>query len=299
MPAGAPDLNALLVFAAVAEQQGFTAAAEQLAMTKAKVSLVIARLEAQLGHTLFARTTRRVALTDAGQALYDDCMPQLRAVQETLTGFGSGRALTGTLRVTAPIDYAANTLSAAVAAFAREHPQLAVELRSSDRVVDLLKEGIDVALRMGWLRDSSLRSARLGEFHQVLVAAPAYLARAPRIAQPADLAHHDWVALTLMATPLTWKFTSARGQTRTVRMNARLRTDSVGALRGLLEAGAGLSVMDEFSAEGALRSGTLVRVLPQWSLPRGGIHAVLPPGRYVPAKARAFIDFYKAWLASR
>jgi DNA-binding transcriptional LysR family regulator len=240
-----------------------------------------------------------VALTDAGHALYDQCVPQLRAVQETLTGFGSDRALSGTLRITAPMDYAAQTVSAAVAAFAREHPGLQVDLRSSDRVVDLLKDGIDVALRLGWLRDSSLRSVRLGEFQQYLVAAPAYLAGAARITRPADLAQHEWVALTLMQTPLTWKFVSQRGQTRSVRVNGRLRTDSVGALRGLLEAGAGLSVMDEFSAGQALATGTLVRVLPQWSLPRGGIHAVFPPGRYVSAKARAFADFYKAWMASR
>jgi DNA-binding transcriptional LysR family regulator len=298
MAAGAPDLNALLVFAAVAEQQGFTAAAEHLGATKAKVSLVVGRLEAQLGQTLFARTTRRVALTDAGQALYEQCVPQLRAVQETLAGFGSERALSGTLRITAPLEYASQTVSRAVAAFAREHPALQVELRSSDRVLDLLKDGIDVALRLGWLRDSSLRAVRLGEFQQYLVGAPAYLAHAPRLAQPADLARHEWVALMLMKTPLTWKFTSARGQVRTVRVNGRLRTDSVGALRGLLECGAGLSVMDEFSAAEALRTGTLVRLLPQWSLPRGGVHAVFAPGRHVAAKARAFADFYKAWLSA-
>lgn len=295
MAAGAPDLNALLVFAAVAEQRGFTAAAQQLGATKAKVSLVVGRLEAQLGQTLFARTTRRVALTDAGQALYEQCVPQLRAVQETLAGFGSDRALAGTLRITAPLEYATQTLSRMVAAFAREHPGLQIDLRSSDRVLDLLKDGIDIALRLGWLRDSSLRAVRLGEFQQYLVGAPAYLEHAPRIAQPADLARHEWVALTLMKTPLTWKFTSVRGQVRTVRVNGRLRTDSVGALRGLLECGAGLSVMDEFSAAEALRAGTLVRLLPQWSLPRGGVYAVFPPGRHVPAKARAFVDFYRAW----
>jgi DNA-binding transcriptional LysR family regulator len=295
----AADLNALLVFAAVAEHASFSAAAEQLGLARAKVSVVIARLEAQLGQTLFARTTRRVALTAAGQSLYERGVPPLRAVQEALSQFGGEAALGGTLRIAAPLEYAAQTASRAVAAFAAASPGLEVDLRASDQHVDLLKEGVDVALRLGWLRDSSLRAMRLGDFDQHVVAAPAYLKRAPRLAQPADLARHEWVALTLMKTPLTWKFTSARGQARTVRVSGRVRTNAVGALRGLLEAGAGLSVMDEFSAARAIAQGTLVRVLPQWALPRGGIHAVFPPGRFVPAKARAFAAFYKDWLTGQ
>lgn len=295
--AGAPDLNALLVFAAVAEQGGFTAAAEQLGVAKAKVSLVVGRLEQQLGQTLFARTTRRVTLTEAGQALYRQCVPPVRAVQEAMAQFGGGGELTGVLRVAAPIEYAGQTLAPALAAFAAQHPRLDIDLRTSERVVDMLKEGIDVALRLGWLRDSSLRALRLGEFEQLLVASPGYLKRAPAIRHPRELAQHEWIMLTLLATPLTWRFTSARGQVRTVRVGGRMRTDSGAALRGLLQAGSGISVLDEFSAAAPLQSGTLVRVLPGWSLPKGGVHAVYPPGRHVPVKVRAFVDFYRDWLA--
>lgn len=293
------DLNALLVFAAVAEQGGFTAAASHLGMTKAKASVVVQRLEAQLGHDLFARTTRRVALTSAGRALYEQCVPQLRSVQEALGGLGDEQAMAGRLRIAAPLEYAGQVASHAVAEFAAAHPALEIDLRASDRVVDLLQEGIDVALRLGWLRDSTLRAVKLGEFEQFIVASPAYVKRSPRISRPEDLAQHQWIALTILQTPLTWKFTSARGRARTVRMNTRLRTDSVGALRGLLLAGAGVSALDEFSAAEGLRSGALVKLLPQWQLRRGGIHAVYPPGRFVPAKARAFAEFYKQWLANR
>jgi DNA-binding transcriptional LysR family regulator len=293
------DFNALLVFAAVAEQGGFTAAADRLGITKAKASLVVRRLEAQVGHNLFARTTRRVALTSTGRALYDQCIPPLRSVEESLGEFGRSQALSGPLRIAVPLEYAGQIASHGVAAFAAAHPALDIDLRASDRVVDLLQEGIDVALRLGWLRDSTMRAVRLGGFDQYVVAAPGYLANAPKIARPDDLAQHRWVALSLLQTPLTWKFTSTRGRARTVRMNARLRTDSVAALRGLLLAGAGVSALDEFSAADALRDGTLVRVLPQWQLKRGGIHAVFPPGRYVPAKARVFAEFFKDWLASR
>jgi DNA-binding transcriptional LysR family regulator len=293
------DLNALPVFAAVAEAGGFTAAAQRLGIAKARVSVDIARLETQLGATLFTRTTRRVALTDAGQALYAQMVPSLRGLQDALAQAGGGEELRGTLRISAAVDYAAHTVAPAVAAFAAQHPGLEIDLRTSDRIVDMLKEGIDVALRMGWLRDSTLRAAKLGDFEQHVVASPAYLERMPRILNPADLATHEWVALSLLPAPLTWTFTSAKGRRRVVRVNARLRTDSVGALRGLLQSGCGVSVLDQFSTQEMLSSGQLVRVLPGWTLPRGGLHAVYPPGRYVPAKVRAFIDFYSDWLARR
>ncbi|MEP6823247.1 MAG: LysR family transcriptional regulator [Ramlibacter sp.] len=293
------DLNHLLVFAAVAETGGFTAAAEQLGVAKAKVSLSVSRLESQLGVTLFSRTTRRVALTDAGHDLYARCVPPLRAVQDVLAQVGGEGELTGTLRISAAVDHASQTVSRVVAAFAAQHPGLEIDLRTSDRVVDMLRDGIDVALRLGWLRDSSLRATRLGDFAQYVLASPAYLASAPRIAHPRDLARQRWVALTLLPTPLTWKFSSARGQVQTVRVSGMLRTDSASALRSLLQEGCGVSVMEELSAAGPLRTGQLVRLLPQWSLPRGGIYAVYPPGRHVAAKARAFVDFYQAWMRAQ
>jgi DNA-binding transcriptional LysR family regulator len=296
---GRPDLNALLVFAAVAETGGFTAAADQLGVAKAKVSLDVSRLETQLGASLFSRTTRRVSLTDAGQALYGQCVPLLRGMQDALAQMGGSTELAGTLRIGAAVDHAVQLLSRAVTEFALLHPRLHVDLRTSDRVADVVKEGIDVAIRIGWLRDSSLRATQLGDFEQYVVASPAYLARVGVPARPQDLAQHEWVALTLLPTPLTWTFTSARRAKRTVRMNGRLRTDSSATLRALLQSGAGVSAMDQFSLTEALRSGQLVRLLPEWSLPKGGIYAVYPPGRYVPAKVRAFIDFYRGFLERR
>jgi len=295
------DLNALPVFAAVAESGGFTAAAEQLGVAKARVSLAISRLESQLGASLFSRTTRRVALTDAGQALYARCVPQLRGMQEALTELeqgGKGAALAGTLRISASVDHAVQSLSRVVADFSALHPALQVELRSSDRVADLVKEGSDVAIRLGWLRDSTLRATKLGEFEQMVVASPAYLAVAGTPRKPADLTGHSWVALTLLPAPLTWKFTGPRGQSGTVRVAGRLRCDSSSTLRAMLQAGAGISTLDSLSAAEAVRNGSLVRVLDGWQLPRGGVYAVYAPGRHIQAKVRAFIDFYSARLAA-
>lgn len=291
------DLNSLLIFAAVAEAGGFTAAAERLGTSKARVSLEIGRLEARLGCTLFSRSTRRVMLTEAGEAVYARCVPPLREARDALAEVGEGSAeLSGSLRITASVDHATQSLARVVAEFAIRHPRLHIELRTSDRVVDLVKEGLDLGIRVGWLRDSTLRATRLGDFAQYLVSSPAYLQGHAAPTTPEDLAAHTWVALTLLPTPLTWTFTAATGETRTVRMNAALRTDSASTLRALLRHGAGISVLDQANVEAALRGGELVRLLPEWSLPNGGIYAVHPPGRHVVAKVRAFIDFYRASL---
>jgi DNA-binding transcriptional LysR family regulator len=292
------DLNALRSFAAVAEAGGFTAAADRLGVSKARVSLDVARLEARLGTGLFTRTTRRTALTESGEALLRESLEPLRSVEAALAAVGAPRdGLAGSLRIASTADQGLHALGRAIVEFSSAHPQLQVELRSSDRVIDLVQEGIDVAIRIGWLRDSSLRATRLGDFEQHLVAAPAYLKRRGVPRRPEDLVEHDWLALALLRSPLTWDFVGARGQVQRVRMHSRLRTDSSISLRALAEAGAGVTVLDQFNAEAGVRAGTLVRLLADWALPSGGVHAVYPPGRHVPAKVRAFVDFYAAFLA--
>lgn len=294
------DLNSLLIFDAVVEAGSFTGAADRLGIAKAKVSLQISRLESQLGVTLFNRTTRQVSLSDAGRILHAQCQPLLQRMQEALEQVGqesnAGVRLTGTLRVSTTVDHAVQSLAPALSRFVSLHPDLQIDLRTGDRVVDLVSEGIDLSIRLGWLRDSSLRAVKLGEFEQHVVSSPAYLRRAGTPTKPSQLEQHDWVALSLMPTPLTWKFTSRRNVLQTVHVKSRLRVDSPGALRAMLRYGSGISVLDQFSAEEAVSAGHLVRLLGDWSLPRAGIYAVYPPGRHVPAKVRAFIDFYRDWL---
>lgn len=291
------SLDPLVIFAAVTEAGGFTAAAERLRLTKSAVSLRVRQLETRLGVDLFTRTTRRVHLTDAGRQLYEASAASLHGLEEALAGLQAARdTLTGTLRITAPVEHAASALAPALARFASAHPQLRIELHTSDRVVDLVAERIHVAIRAGHLRSSSARATRLASFEQWVVAAPAYLRTKPPPKRPADLAEHDWVSLSLMRTPLTWNFSAARGQKESVRMRSRLQVDSSSTLRALLEQGAGVSVLDHPSVAPLVRDGRLVRLLPQWSLPEGGIHAVFPPGRHVPAAARAFVESYRKTL---
>ncbi|MGH8806622.1 MAG: LysR substrate-binding domain-containing protein [Noviherbaspirillum sp.] len=298
---GQIDLNGLVVFNAVVDAGGFTAAAERLGVAKAKVSIQIARMEARLGVALFHRTTRQVILTEAGRALHADCQPLLAGIQDAINQAGreAGHAqtgLSGTLRISTTVDHAMQSLAPAVARFSALHPALQIDLRTGDRVADLVGEGIDLAIRLGWLRDSSLRAVTLGEFEQYVVAAPDYLRRAGWPQHPQELAGHEWVALTLLPTPFTWKFVARDGDAHTVQVKARIRVDSPGALRAMLQQGAGISVLDQYSAEEGLRAGKLVRVLDAWTLPRGGVHAVYPPGRHVAAKVRAFIAFYREHL---
>mgnify|MGYP006149033687 CR=1 FL=1 len=189
------------------------AAAGRLGVAPAKVSVEVARLESQLGVALFTRTTRRVAPTEAGHALHARCAPLLRQLQAAIeTVHAPTAALTGSLRITAPIDLGSQSVAPALSRFAALHPDLAIDLRSADRIADLVAEGIDVAIRMGWLRDSSNRAVKLGAFEQYVVASPAYLARHRIPQDPEDLESFDWIALTLLPAPFTWTFSSAAGE---------------------------------------------------------------------------------------
>lgn len=296
------DLNDLLVFEAVAQAGGFTAAAERLGVATAKVSLEIGRLEAKLGLTLFNRTTRKVMLTDAGQSLYEECQPLLHGLIAAVERAGAKQeTLSGSLRISSTVDHAAMVLAPALAQFAQQHPRLALDLRTSDRIVDMVEEGIDVSIRIGWLRDSSLRAVKLGAFEQYVMASPQYLQRHPPVQTPQDLADCDWIALSLLPTPLTWQFSavgpaSQTGEQTSVRVKSRLRVDSASALRALLQQHLGVSVLDQLNADQAMQAKQLIRLLPQWRLPTVGIYAVYPPGRQIPGNAARFIAFYQQYL---
>lgn len=290
------DLNAVLLFAAVVDAGSFTSAAGRLGLAKGRVSEEVSRLERQLGVALLTRTTRQLALTQAGQALYDQYVPMLRNVRDGLPALGQRGGLAGSLCIGGSVEAMMRGIAPAAAAFAALHPQLEIELRASDVMLDLVHDGIDVFIRGGWLADSSLRVSQLGEFEQFIVASPGYLAQHEPIEAPEQLASHEWITYTPLPSPNQWHLTSPEGETRTVRTRGRIRVNSVPALRTLLCRGGGVSALDDATARPALDSGELVRVLPQWSLPRGGIYALYPPGRYVPPSARAFVDFLREQL---
>jgi DNA-binding transcriptional LysR family regulator len=293
------NLNRLSVFAALVHAGSFTAAAEALGMTKAMVSQHLAKLEQELGVTLVLRSTRRMTLTEAGATFHQASVRILADTQEAIEQVGGNRGRpSGTLRLTATSDYGTAVVAPALADFMLAYPALQVDLSLNDHVSDLIAERFDVAIRMGWLRDSNLRSTRLGSFRQLLVASPAYLARTGEPRSLADLPSLEWIALALLSSPLRWTFTAPDGSRRTVRMKQAAQANHVSAAHALVRHGAGASVLPDYLVTDDIRDGRLVPLLAQYSLPEGGIYAVYP-GRQAPAKVRVFIDHLRAWLAAR
>lgn len=283
------DLNQLQWVQALAQTGSFTAAADKLGSSKTRISLQLRQLEQQLGVSLFHRTTRQVRLTEAGEQLLEHVMPHYHALLQGLADMQQARdSLSGHLVVSAPEDFAAQVLVPIVAKFHQQYPQLTIELRSSDQVRDLVKEGIDVAIRVGWLTDSSLVARRLGRFEQWLLAAPSYLASHGQPQAPTDLTQHQCIVFTLLKDAQLWRFQQPQG-THDVRVTSQLLAGSTRTLTAMLVAGCGVGMLTDYAAAPLIASGQLVRLLPTWQLPDGGVYAVYPPGSLRPAKVRQFI----------
>lgn len=295
------DLNSLQLVQRLTQAGSFTAAAEQLGCSKTTISLQLKALEQQLGVALFRRTTRQLSLTRAGEQLLRDCLPLLDELQHALQQLqSSDKILQGKLVLSAPEDYTNRILAPAVVAFMTLHPALEVEFRSSDQVKDLIKEGIDLAIRAGWLKDSNQTARKLGSFEQWLLAAPAYLEKAGTPQQPQDLTGHAFIAFTPLRQPQQWTFSHTNphsGVKQQVEqyLQAPLKTSSTHTITALMLAGAGLGILPDYSARELVSSGQLVRLLPDWALPQAGIYAVYPPGRFRPARVSAFVDFLQRY----
>jgi DNA-binding transcriptional LysR family regulator len=290
------DLNALPVFFALAHNRSFTSTAEQLGLTKAKVSLKIKGLEQQLGTQLFRRTTRQVSLTSAGEQLYQQTAPLFNHLQLQLMELQQGeQALQGNLCISAPEDYSREVLIPLLADFAELHPHLQISLKSSDQVKDLIKEGIDLTIRVGWLKDSSQKAQRIGRFEQWLMASPNYLKGFGEPEHPSALSEHAFISFSLLPSPLLWHFQQGNNQHQQL-LKARFTVSSTAAVQGLVLQGVGLGVLTNYSAKPLLASKQLQRVLADWQLPDGGIYLVYPPGEHRPAKVKVFVDFLRLKL---
>jgi DNA-binding transcriptional LysR family regulator len=286
-------LQDLAIFAAVAETEGFSAAARRLGVSKAMVSVAVARLEERLGVRLLQRTTRRLSLTEAGAAMLPHAQRSLLAARDAEEA--ATQALTsprGVLRINAPMSFGLLHVVPALGDFARMYPEVRVDLVLDDRVLDLAEGGFDLAIRIGTLADSSLIAQRLGRSRNVVVAHPDYLARAGEPARPADLAAHEALVYSLSPTGARWTLSHA-GRSETVRVSARLLANSSLALHRALLQGLGLARIPWFVVGEDLAHGRLVRVLPRWDLPEQGIHALTTARDHLPRKTRALIDFLR------
>jgi len=288
-PANRLELNRLTYFAAVVDASSFTRAAERLGVTKAVVSQQVARLEAEVGATLLLRTTRKVVLTDAGRKLHARCAVILRESAEALDELREGAAEpSGTLRVTAPFDYGAAVVIPVASRFAQMYPRCSVEAVLSDSIVDV--QSVDLAIRVGWLKDSSHVARRIATMDQYLVCSPELAGQVERVRVPEDLAELPFVANQALAAPTVWQFSHPRRGRRAVRMHARIAVNATLAVHAAVLAGAGLSVLPDYAVAADLGAQRLRRVLPEWRLRSGGIYALIPSARFRPPRTSRFLE---------
>jgi DNA-binding transcriptional LysR family regulator len=285
------NLKRLAYFAAVVETGTFTAAAERLGITKAVVSQQVARLERDFRTTLLTRTTRKVAPTDAGRAFYQRCALILREAGEAFDELSEVSAEpTGTLRLTAPLDYGLSAVVPAVVEFTRRFPQCKVDVALSDESLDLLSGQVELAIRVGWLTELHLQARKIGTFRQLLVAAPRWAREVASLKRPDQIGALPFVANTAFARPANWSFARGEAERQQVTVHPSICLNATLAIREAVCQGVGLSVLPDHAVATELAAGRLIHVLPQWSLPSGGIHAVFPTARFRPAKVRQFVD---------
>ena len=284
-------INSMRVFIAVAEAEGFAPAARQLGLSPPAVTRAIAALEERIGTRLLHRTTRLVRLTEAGARYLADAKRILAEIEEAEGAAAGAHAQPrGLLTVTAPVLFGRMHVAPVVMEFLELHPEVSVRLLLLDRVTDLLDEGIDVALRIAHLQDSSLHAVRVGSVRRVTCASPDYLARRGTPLQPADLAGHDTIGFWAQGVEAEWVFGSPPKQHR-VRPASRLLVNTADVAIAAALAGRGITRILSYQIASELRDNRLGIILEEHEYLPLPIHLVHAGGRRVSAKVRAFVDF--------
>ena len=293
-------LEAMSTFVRVVERGSFSAVARELQSSQPNISKLIRALELTLGGRLFARSTRRLALTDEGQRYYAECRQILAAVDAAEHSFKSGQEeIAGPLCVGTSVSFGRTWLAPRLRAFLEQHRGIRVHLQLNDKNEDLLGEGIDVAFRFGALHDSSLVARRVGDMPRAVFASPAYVAQhgAPRT--PAELIAHNCLVFTMLPTRNAWTFAKARGkpvkakrdsESTTVSVNGNATSNSSEAIREMVLAGMGISLSPAWQFADDLAQGRVVQLLPDYVAPALAIHAVFS-GHRQSARVAAFVDY--------
>jgi DNA-binding transcriptional LysR family regulator len=291
-------LAAMKVFVAVVDAGSFAAAAAKLDTSRAMASRHVANLEEHLNARLLNRTTRRISLTESGTAFYERSVQILADVEEAEQAAGHTAATArGVLKMSVPLSYAQHRLGGLLADYVQAHSQVRLDLSLSDRKVDLVEEGFDLAIRIGVLPESGLIARRLGSVRSVVCAAPAYLRRCGTPASVPELAVHACLVYTLASGGDEWRLEGPQGA-ETVRVAGPIRGDNGDMLRLAAINSAGLILQPEFIVAEDLAAGRLVRVLPGHESRELGIHAVYPSRKHLSAKVRTFVDFLVERLAT-
>jgi DNA-binding transcriptional LysR family regulator len=282
------DLNELHVFTKVVESGSFVGASRALGMPKSTVSRKVSELEERLGARLLQRTTRKLSLTDVGHTYY------LHAARVVAEVEAAERAVTrmqetprGLVRMTTPLNF--GFLAPILASFMRRYPEVQIELVGADRLVDLIEEGFDVAIRAGALEDSSLVARSLGKIESFLVASPAFLRRHGMPKKPEDLASYDCVAFGAGSERASWRLTRD-GKTTTVDVHPRFVVNDFEFLDEAARSGLGIAALPIFRCSDDLRTKKLRRILPEWCARTSPLHAVYPSARHLSPKVKALLD---------
>jgi DNA-binding transcriptional LysR family regulator len=285
------DLNDVAAFVRVVENSGFAKAARELGVPTSTVSRAVARLEETVGVRLLHRTTRNLSVTSEGHAFHQRVAPLVASLRDATRTLGSnGKEPEGLLRVTAPNDIGSAFLSEEVVRFTDRYPLLRVELVLTNRKLNLVSEGLDVAVRAGRLESSSLVARKVGTLQVELFASPSYAERHRLPTTLGELSRHHIVAFGARDGKISWQLEGPRGQ-ETAELACRIACDDFGFVRAAAVAGGGIGLIPRMIALGDVATGRLVRVLPEYGLKGSALYVIYPSARQVPSKVSAFRDF--------
>jgi len=288
----------LQAFVAVVEAGTFTAAAERLGLAKSAISRRVSALEERLGVQLLRRTTRVLNVTESGSSFYEHSARILADLDEAEAAVQQEHGeLRGTLRVALPLSFGVRHMCKPIAAFAKMHPKVEFDLELNDRRVDLIEEGVDVALRIGHLQDSSYIARRLFHIRTVVCASPQYLSIHGEPKDPVELSQHRCLVYSNLEDPNSWVYEDKDGKQRKVKVQSVLAASSGDFLANAAAHGMGLVIQPTFIASEAIRRGNLVPVLTDYSWPTSPAYAIYPPTRHLSFRVRAFIDFLAGRIA--
>ena len=292
-------LAALEVFVRVVDTGSFSAVARHQRIGQPAVSKAVVQLEEWLGVSLLMRSTRSVVPTEAGRIFYERAKRTIAEADEAVVAArGSATGLSGKLRVSTSVCFGRLHVIPKLSAFLAEHPDLEIELVLDDRHVDLVNEGIDVALRMGAMPDSNMTARRIAEGRRIIVATPGYLERHGTPTSPGELISHQAVIYTRGAeTWNSWTFRKATAEVSVV-LQGRLKVTAAEGVREAVNCDMALGVSSEWNFSPELRSGKVVAILNDWTLPPTNLSAVYPAGRLATTKARAFVSFVERFIAA-
>ncbi len=294
-------VKAMQVFVTVVDEGGFSKAADKLDTSGAAISRQIAALENHLGALLMQRTTRRLSLTEPGEALYERAQQILTSIAETEAVVGQyALRLSGSFRISAPLSFGIHQLAPILPEFHRRHPDLMFDIDLSDRVVDLVHEGFDLAIRITRAPSPNLIARKIMRINMIVCAAPGYLATRGEPITPAELLGHDTLGYSYLSSSDNWVFYDAEGAETRVRIRPTVHATNGDLLRHLALANGGIMAQPDFIVSKDIVSGALKQILPEWSFGEFNLYAVYASRRFLPAKMRVFIDYLvEIWGTSR